>query len=76
MCLVYKSLKISGSNLWDAIVLGILPCTALIPGLFFIPESPRWLVCIRKGSYAVLHHSEFLSTAFCESIAGKDEQDG
>lgn len=23
---------------------GILPCTLLIPGLFFIPESPRWLV--------------------------------
>ncbi|RCV16491.1 hypothetical protein SEVIR_3G145100v4 [Setaria viridis] len=24
-------------------VMGALPCTVLIPGLFFIPESPRWL---------------------------------
>ncbi|XP_052194972.1 sugar transporter ERD6-like 6 [Diospyros lotus] len=24
-------------------VVGILPCTVLIPGLFFVPESPRWL---------------------------------
>ncbi|XP_048335308.1 sugar transporter ERD6-like 6 isoform X2 [Ziziphus jujuba] len=29
---------------WRALaVIGILPCTILIPGLFFIPESPRWL---------------------------------
>ncbi|CAI9116738.1 OLC1v1017971C1 [Oldenlandia corymbosa var. corymbosa] len=29
---------------WRALaVLGTLPCLALIPGLFFIPESPRWL---------------------------------
>ncbi|KAL1353706.1 sugar transporter ERD6-like 6 isoform X2 [Arachis hypogaea] len=24
-------------------ILGILPCALLMPGLFFIPESPRWL---------------------------------
>ncbi|KAI4389931.1 hypothetical protein MLD38_002097 [Melastoma candidum] len=24
-------------------VLGVLPCVLLMPGLFFIPESPRWL---------------------------------
>ncbi|TVU20285.1 hypothetical protein EJB05_36488, partial [Eragrostis curvula] len=27
-------------------VIGALPCTVLIPGLFFIPESPRWLLGI------------------------------
>ncbi|KAK1698668.1 hypothetical protein QYE76_015365 [Lolium multiflorum] len=29
-------------------VIGILPCTVLIPGLFFIPESPRWLAKMNK----------------------------
>ncbi|RYR28394.1 hypothetical protein Ahy_B01g052502 [Arachis hypogaea] len=24
-------------------ILGVIPCAMLIPGLFFIPESPRWL---------------------------------
>ncbi|XP_052190675.1 sugar transporter ERD6-like 6 [Diospyros lotus] len=29
-------------------VLGILPCLVLMPGLFFIPESPRWLAKMGK----------------------------
>uniref|UniRef100_A0A453J4V2 Major facilitator superfamily (MFS) profile domain-containing protein n=1 Tax=Aegilops tauschii subsp. strangulata TaxID=200361 RepID=A0A453J4V2_AEGTS len=29
-------------------LIGTLPCTILIPGLFFIPESPRWLAKMNK----------------------------
>ncbi|KAL8168264.1 hypothetical protein V2J09_009763 [Rumex salicifolius] len=29
-------------------VLGALPCAALVTGLFFIPESPRWLAKLGK----------------------------
>ncbi|KAK4764681.1 hypothetical protein SAY86_025771 [Trapa natans] len=29
-------------------VMGALPCIVLIPGLFFIPESPRWLAKMGK----------------------------
>ncbi|XP_062179436.1 sugar transporter ERD6-like 6 [Phragmites australis] len=29
---------------WRLLAVIALPCTVLIPGLFFIPESPRWLV--------------------------------
>lgn len=32
---------------------GILPCTILIPGLFFIPESPRWLVSSQHRFYLI-----------------------
>ncbi|KAL8143254.1 hypothetical protein V2J09_016286 [Rumex salicifolius] len=35
-------------------VLGALPCAILIPGLFFIPESPRWLAKLGMSSEARL----------------------
>nr|GMC94943.1 sugar transporter ERD6-like 6 [Ipomoea batatas]GMD00866.1 sugar transporter ERD6-like 6 [Ipomoea batatas] len=31
-------------------VIGMIPCTVLIPGLFFIPESPRWLAKMGKNT--------------------------
>ncbi|WJX52717.1 hypothetical protein P8452_38797 [Trifolium repens] len=34
--------KFTISNLFPTLT-GIIPCTLLIPGLFFIPESPGWL---------------------------------
>lgn len=44
----YTYIRVSGLNFERAGILfsfiGALPCLALIPGLFFIPESPRWLV--------------------------------
>ncbi|KAF7055922.1 hypothetical protein CFC21_063393 [Triticum aestivum] len=44
-------------------MIGTLPCTILIPGLFFIPESPRWLAKMNKmhdfeASLQVLRGSE------------------
>ncbi|XP_048532707.1 sugar transporter ERD6-like 4 isoform X8 [Triticum urartu] len=44
-------------------VIGTLPCTILIPGLLFIPESPRWLAKMNKmddfeASLQVLRGSE------------------
>ncbi|XP_045083968.1 sugar transporter ERD6-like 4 isoform X2 [Aegilops tauschii subsp. strangulata] len=44
-------------------LIGTLPCTILIPGLFFIPESPRWLAKMNKmddfeASLQVLRGSE------------------
>uniref|UniRef100_A0A452ZY82 Major facilitator superfamily (MFS) profile domain-containing protein n=1 Tax=Aegilops tauschii subsp. strangulata TaxID=200361 RepID=A0A452ZY82_AEGTS len=59
-------------------VLGTLPCTLLIPGLFFIPESPRWLVCTCSSSiYEAEHHSEICNDIlFMHLSSGKDELDG
>ncbi|VAI10619.1 unnamed protein product [Triticum turgidum subsp. durum] len=44
-------------------LIGTLPCTILIPGLLFIPESPRWLAKMNKmddfeASLQVLRGSE------------------
>ncbi|KAE9457031.1 hypothetical protein C3L33_11055, partial [Rhododendron williamsianum] len=37
---------------------GILPCLILIPGLFFIPESPRWLVSFMKAKMGMTEEFE------------------
>ncbi|VAI24992.1 unnamed protein product [Triticum turgidum subsp. durum] len=63
MHLVSEPLTISDSNHWAVILLGTLPCTILIPGLLFIPESPRWLAKMNKmddfeASLQVLRGSE------------------
>ncbi|KAM0954280.1 putative major facilitator, sugar transporter, major facilitator superfamily [Dioscorea sansibarensis] len=42
---------------WRTLTLiGIIPCALLLVGLFFIPESPRWLAKVgkQKDSYAAL----------------------
>uniref|UniRef100_M8AWX9 Sugar transporter ERD6-like protein 6 n=1 Tax=Aegilops tauschii TaxID=37682 RepID=M8AWX9_AEGTA len=51
-------------------VIGALPCTILIPGLFFIPESPRSLAKMNKmddfeASLQVLRGSETDITSEC-----------
>ncbi|KAL9271827.1 Sugar transporter ERD6-like 7-like protein [Drosera capensis] len=49
---------------WRALALtGLIPCAILLVGLFFIPESPRWL--LKRG-----HHKEF--EVALQKLRGKD----
>jgi len=47
---------------------GILPCTILIPGLFFIPESPRWLVNFMKCA-VLLMYLRYCYVYWCKFLA-------
>ncbi|KAM0950673.1 putative major facilitator, sugar transporter, major facilitator superfamily [Dioscorea sansibarensis] len=49
---------------WQTLALtGIVPCVVLLVGLFFIPESPRWLAKVGR-------HKEFEDA--CQILRGKD----
>ncbi|XP_043692802.1 sugar transporter ERD6-like 7 [Telopea speciosissima] len=49
---------------WRTLALvGLIPCLILLPGLFFIPESPIWLA-------KMSHHKEFY--AALQRLRGKD----
>nr|CAB3460699.1 unnamed protein product [Digitaria exilis] len=47
-------------------VIGTLPCIVLIPGLFFIPESPRWLFSFPSWQRAVTSANKRTTIRFQE----------
>lgn len=63
--------KILGNDwtLWLSIA-GILPCTILIPGLFFIPESPRWLVIYLFLKLVLLINACIISHPWVAQVVG------
>jgi hypothetical protein len=61
LCIFHLVHKVNSKYIYVfCFIAGVLPCTVLIPGLFFIPESPRWLVWIKCYAFYCLNFCTFL----------------